>query len=72
MPCGCKKKHKQGSGILRGMTWKGPYKRASGLRRRKKKQAGGVSFHGSGVVITGNGVSTKGGKHKVRGRKVVL
>ena len=71
MPCGCKSKHKKGSGILKGMTWKGygPYKKASGLRKRK---ASGVSFHGSGVVVTGNGVTSKGGGHKVRGRKMIL
>ena len=79
MPCGCKKK--RGSGILKGATWKGygPYKKGSGIRkrRRKRKASGvsmggsGVSFRGSGVVISGNGVMMKASGRK-RGRKVVI
>ena len=80
MPCGCKKK--RGSGILKGATWRGygPYKKGSGVkkRRRKRKASGvsmggsGVSFRGSGIVITGNGVTMKASRQRRRGRKVVI
>lgn len=76
MACGCKKK--RGSGlrgkILSGVTWKGygPYKKGSGVRRRKRKRGSGVVLHGNGVVIHGNGISMKGGRHHVTGRRVTL
>ena len=80
MPCACKKK--RGSGILKGATFRGygPYKRGSGVRkkRRKRKASGvsmggsGVSFRGSGVAFTGNGISMKISRHRRVGRKVIL
>ena len=62
MGCGCKK-HKRGSGVyLKGATWKGPFKKGSGLRRkrRRKKKAAGVSFTGQGMNFTGQGMNFTG------------
>ena len=61
--CGCKKKHKRGSGVrfLSGATWKGygPYKKGSGVRKKKRKGAG-MSFRGQGVNFSGQGVNFSG------------
>lgn len=65
--CGCKKR-KKGSGVrfLSGATWKGygPYKKGSGVRRKRRKKAAGMSFRGQGINFTGQGVA-----YNVRKRK---
>ena len=68
MPCGCKKKHKRGSGrahFLSGVTWhKGSGMRWSGSglykKRRKKKKKGGMSMTGGGVNFSGAGFPFSG------------
>ena len=72
MPCGCKHKRKKGSGVrfLSGATWKGygPYKKGSGIRKKRRKKAGGMSFRGQGVNFTGQGVNFTG--QGIGGRRV--
>ena len=65
MPCGCKKKHKRGSGrahFLSGVTWhKGSGMKMDGggiykKKRRRKKKRGGMSMTGGGVNFSGGGM----------------
>ena len=64
MTCGCKKKHKRGSGgtYLSGVTWhKGKGMKMDGggafrKRRRRKHKKGGMSISGGGVNFSGSGV----------------
>ena len=70
MPCGCKKKHKRGSGrahFLSGVTWhKGSGMKMDGggiykKKRRRKKKRGGMSMTGGGVNFSGGGFPFSGG-----------
>ena len=48
---------------LKGATWKGPFKKGSGMgrkRKRRKKKAGGMSFRGQGMNIAGQGINFTG------------
>ena len=70
MTCGCKKKHKRGSGraqFLSGVTWHG-YKKGSGkvfsgggfYKKRRRKKKGGMSMTGGGVSFSGSGLPFSG------------
>ena len=65
MGCGCGgKRKKRGSGVyLKGVTWKGPFKKGGAVRkrrRRRKKKASGMSFTGQGINFSGQGISFTG------------
>ena len=47
---------------LKGATWKGPFKKGSGLgrKRKRKKKAAGMSFRGQGMNFSGQGINFTG------------
>ena len=87
MPCGCKHKHKRGSGraqFLSGVTWHG-YKKGSGkvfsgsglYKKRRKKRGSGMGMTGGGINLSGGGANFTGGalrwvlNKRRNGRKVI-
>ena len=67
MGCGCEKK--RGSGV-RYHRHKAIMKRGSGRGKKRKRVASGVSFRGSGIIMTGAGVSAKRARKTVSNGRV--
>ena len=62
MGCGCEKK---GSGVKYHRRRKAAIMKRGSGRGKKRKRASGISFKGSGIIMTGAGVPAK------RARKMV-